>query len=1099
MKKILCFILTLLTSVTLVFLPDSFAQVGSPEYVVRVIYFLPSDRTPQPDINAKLDRLIKDTQLFYVQQMMAHGFGSKTFQFEADAAGKLVVHRINGQFTDAYYNSGTWNKVWQEIEGQLDLSNNIYLTALDTSTEVIDNYACGIGGGSSLGGRALMPASGPCFNATLTAHELGHAFGLMHDNRIRGKWMPPADSFDPMVTSFCSAEWLDAHRYFKVNQTLSKDQRIAVEALDPILISSSPSAPPEMTHLCGVGAFDDHKYFKVNQTVPGDAPPAFEMLGPPSLAAAPNAIRIRFSVTDADGLHQVRLHTPEWDPYVAGGFIACKRVSGTSATVEFVTTELSPRSESIQLQMIDVRGNFGWSEPYPITVTTVLPPATAVSIPDTQLAAAIREKIGNITTHSLLNLRTLYDLPPGTTNLTGLEYAHNLKGIGRWGGEIVDLRPLANLTSLWVLQFPYNQVSDITALENLENLRALDLNSNQVSDITALENLTNLRRLLLASNQVSDITALRNLTKLQALVLHSNQVSDITALGNLENLRELNLVLNQISDITALENLINLRHLDLNSNQISDITAFPNLENLRVLYLAGNQISDITTFPNLTKLQALNLNYNQISDVTALGNLENLGYLELSSNQISDITALGNLTNLAWLTLAENDLTDITALRNLTNLGGLSLQFNQISDITTLENLIKLKQLVLISNQISDITALRNLTNLTILNLSGNQITDVSPLVGLINLEILYLAGNPIEDLSPLRILVANNPNLMIDIEIPPPPTGLTFSPSTIADQIFTVGEPVNLTLPTATGGVPPYTYSLSPIPEGLSFSTTERELSGTPTTAETITATYTATDAADVSASLTFTMDVVLDVDVNDDGQTTVIDLAIVALFYGTQVPADIRLPADVNADGMVDILDLTAVAQGIDTTRGNPISVKAVELAVLMAAAQAAELDTAAGAPRRIGSPGTAAFLSVRSATKNVADALATARTDHRLQKGVALLEKLLTLLTEMSTIPETTALLPNYPNPFNPETWIPYELSESADVTLTVYNMRGVVIREIKLGHQPAGVYRHRSRAIRWDGRNYLGEKVASGVYFYTLKAGDYVATRKLLIQK
>ncbi len=99
----------------------------------------------------------------------------------------------------------------------------------------------------------------------------------------------------------------------------------------------------------------------------------------------------------------------------------------------------------------------------------------------------------------------------------------------------------------------------------------------------------------------------------------------------------------------------------------------------------------------------------------------------------------------------------------------------------------------------------------------------------------------------------------------------------------------------------------------------------------------------------------------------------------------------------------------------------------------------------------------------------------------------------------IPLTSKLLPNFPNPFNPETWIPYELSESADVALTIYNMRGVVVREIKLGHQPAGIYRHRSRAIHWDGRNAFGEKVASGVYFYTLKAGDYVATRKLLIRK
>ena len=107
--------------------------------------------------------------------------------------------------------------------------------------------------------------------------------------------------------------------------------------------------------------------------------------------------------------------------------------------------------------------------------------------------------------------------------------------------------------------------------------------------------------------------------------------------------------------------------------------------------------------------------------------------------------------------------------------------------------------------------------------------------------------------------------------------------------------------------------------------------------------------------------------------------------------------------------------------------------------------------------------------------------------------------TLLIQVRPAPDTTALLPNYPNPFNPETWIPYALSESAEVTLTIYNMRGVVVRELKLGHQRAGMYQRRSRAIHWDGRNMFGEKVATGVYFYTLTAGDFTATRKLLIRK
>ena len=99
----------------------------------------------------------------------------------------------------------------------------------------------------------------------------------------------------------------------------------------------------------------------------------------------------------------------------------------------------------------------------------------------------------------------------------------------------------------------------------------------------------------------------------------------------------------------------------------------------------------------------------------------------------------------------------------------------------------------------------------------------------------------------------------------------------------------------------------------------------------------------------------------------------------------------------------------------------------------------------------------------------------------------------------IPEATSLLPNYPNPFNPETWLPYQLSEPADVTLTIHDIQGRVVRDLDLGHQRAGMYHSRSSAAHWDGRNAVGEPVASGLYFYTLKAGDFAATRKMLIRK
>ena len=103
-------------------------------------------------------------------------------------------------------------------------------------------------------------------------------------------------------------------------------------------------------------------------------------------------------------------------------------------------------------------------------------------------------------------------------------------------------------------------------------------------------------------------------------------------------------------------------------------------------------------------------------------------------------------------------------------------------------------------------------------------------------------------------------------------------------------------------------------------------------------------------------------------------------------------------------------------------------------------------------------------------------------------------------METLPaERTSLLRNYPNPFNPETWIPYQLATPADVTLTIYEANGKLVRTLALGHRAAGTYQSKSRAAYWDGRNEIGERVASGLYFYTLTAGDWTATSKMLIVK
>ena len=330
-----------------------------------------------------------------------------------------------------------------------------------------------------------------------------------------------------------------------------------------------------------------------------------------------------------------------------------------------------------------------------------------------------------------------------------------------------------------------------------------------------------------------------------------------------------------------------------------------------------------------------------------------------------------------------------------------------------------------------------------------------------------------------------------------PTSTPITFTPTEIADQTFEVGTPVSLTLPNATGGTPPYTYTLSPIPAGLHFDNATQILSGTPTTATTATlATYTVTDATGASASLTFTITIEVNLDVNGDGKVDVLDLVWVAVSYGMRGDG---LPADVTADGVVNVQDLVAVAEGIDAADVLPSKV-AEEVA--LAAEAAAKLEGVAGAPG-ITFSSRSVVVSSATAYRNVAAALADARPlgtgDARLGKWLPLLEGLLQVLTEMGAIPETTALLPNYPNPFNPETWLPYQLSTPSGVTLSVHSVEGRLVRTLDLGHQPAGVYQSRYRAAYWDGRNQHGEPVASGVYFYTLTTEEFTATRKMLILK
>ena len=430
------------------------------------------------------------------------------------------------------------------------------------------------------------------------------------------------------------------------------------------------------------------------------------------------------------------------------------------------------------------------------------------------------------------------------------------------------------------------------------------------------------------------------------------------------------------------EQLAALTKLTAVKARINDITGLEYATNLRKLDIRNNQVSDVRPLTGLTELRELAVGENNIGDITALANLTKLTTLGLSDNKITEITALGNLTKLTELWMLENNISDITVLENLTKLTYLNLKDNEVSNVTALGNLTKLTYLNLRYNEISDITALGSLTKLTELWMADNNISDVSSLSNLKKLKKLGLANNPILDTSPLYSLTQG----------------------ALKDVDITVSQ------------YPPW--------------------------------------------------------DVNEDGSVDATDSALVTAALG-QTGAAITDPrTDVNGDGTVDQDDLILVTDNIGTDGGAP---SIVALFTLLDREILETLD--------------------RGTLETYLNTL-RAESDGSLKykRAIAILKGLLAIIR-----PKQTQLLANYPNPFNPETWIPYQLANASDVQIIIYDTRGTVVRRLDFGHQPEGYYTSRSRAGYWDGRNASGERVASGIYFYQLQADNFSSLRKLLILK
>ena len=532
------------------------------------------------------------------------------------------------------------------------------------------------------------------------------------------------------------------------------------------------------------------------------------------------------------------------------------------------------------------------------------------------------------------------------------------------------------------------------------------------------------------------------------------EVQDLTGLEFAVNLTELHFGPNQVSDVSALKNLTKLTYLDLGRNQIMDVSPLKNLTNLTHLFLGRNQISDVSSLKGLTNLTHLSLRKNDISDISPLTDLTKLTYLSLRENQISDVSPLASLTNLTYLHIGFNyTISDLSPLTGLTKLVHLQLDHNRISDVSPLTDLTNLKHLDASDNEISDLTLLKGLTKLKWLDLDTNENLDLSSLKHFPNLTFLDIHDNAISDLTPLRDLTKLK--------------RLDLDDNAISD-VSALKDLIYLTELDLSGN---YISDVSPLKNLINLRVLDlsnNQISDfSPLTGLIV-------NLVEYD-NRNQTVPTYKPEDVNRDGIVNIIDLVLIASnVHNSELEAlsGMNIYPDVNNDAVVDVRDLVAVAVEMDAT---PI------------------------APMLRKSAATAFILTAESLGQWIQLAQQLDTKDPHRQRGIAVLEQLLGALTFVEALPKETALLTNYPNPFNPETWIPYQLAEPADVTISIHSADGQLVRMLKLGHLSVGIYHSKLRAAYWDGHNALGESVASGVYFYTLTAGDFAATGKMFIRK
>ena len=662
-------------------------------------------------------------------------------------------------------------------------------------------------------------------------------------------------------------------------------------------------------------------------------------------------------------------------------------------------------------------------------------------------------------------------------------------------------------------------------------LTELEAPNANIKDITGLEHARNLEELNLGSNNISDITPLAELKHLTSLYLWGNNISDISALAGLKQLTRLGVESNNISDASPLAKLTQLTSLEFGSNNIPDVSPLARLRQLTHLYLYSNNISDVSPLAKLTQLTLLALSSNNISDVSPLVKLNLTGTQENSPT----LSVLGNPLSYASIN------THIPAMQAK----GIKVKFDNRAypalvkvsgdaQAATVGETLPTPFVVEVQNErgkpMSDVfvtfaiaTGGGRLSETTVTTDANGRAQTMLTLGQTPSKHTVRVSATGIQNSvtftatatePPMYWIEKNNGTLhrskgnMVENFIPSVQNATSLAIDVARNKLYWTEQISNTTgkiqRANLDGSNVQLVKSLTSVPRGLALDTVNRKLY--------LTNSWGKVQRLNFNGS-NFQPNLITGLDAP---KSIVLDVMRGKLYWAEQTSNTTGKIQRANLDGsnVQLIKELTSVPLGLAIDAAN----SKLYLTNGWGKVQRLSSDGSNFEPNFITDLDSPEGIAVDIARgklywtetngikcgdlsgEDVQEVVAGLGTPTSIALSIATVESVIAAApAQFAILPATTGLLPNYPNPFNPETWIPYQLAEPSKVTLTIYAVDGRVVQRLALGHQPVGLYHGKSRAAYWDGRNAQGERVASGVYFYTLTAGDFTATRKMLIMK